>query len=1542
MIFCSVGEGVSVRSAFGYGVHDQHLGSLLASDSLFELKRPSDQMDDVSLSERDAMFLRYIIQSFSKTNMYSNPEVLESIKRLNGYLEGQKSGIRVSLKEAVVTLPEGEKKRNIPVILVPLPGLHDIYYYVLGAGPVIPLDQVGVLGLNTKNLVHMPDEGLGWVGKMVVEKPPKYPDIMKQTVNNPLKKEVSSKLIVAAGELLLKQEAPSYWGKKYFGEFGAAPPAYDLVKNKDKSWDALVYDLLLKQEGEGIEVTNVKYAKAGIKKLQLKLYSVAVPWEQGGIIQPDGRRVLIYPHLYLEKDELELYVPEFILDEQKMKKLFEKHRIKNISVVHILAQLIDQAIGDEYFGFPEIWMDADASRLNANDFIAVSEAKLCELFLAKERGDLGYLDGFNAALGIMKEARLSGVTDQKVLNRVDLLANEINLLWNDKLLLPTTMRSFELKEKSLSNAEFADLVHDPLYARIQEVSRIEHPDEEVISGLILAIFKRIEEEFGSSGILNDIRKYARLCYASYRRKRYEATVNYWGRLQNKMYLLKSPALNLDAEMVDRVQRSINIALFELLSEHLDRYFAHYVQINGISSLEPIVDKSYIVSGQVRVVKNKAEFIKMCDNAKPWEIIVIDHMPDADRPMKKVSGIITAHFSALQSHEATRARAMQIPAASLAHADKLLQFLDGAWVQFSVVGRNASLVPFADISKIEEAKARSIGRDTARKIDVPPADISTRKNYIHGYGTIRTNEAVGNKGFKLAVLKRNMESAGVHVPDADFIPFAAYHRFLESNPALKSFMADTLKSIEKKESDQINQGLNAIRQKIVEAPIPKDMEAEIVRGLTDGVYGTGGGRFAVRSSMNIEDLEDEACAGFYDSYLNIRTIEGIMTHIKKVWASIWNRMPYNFREVHQISHDVVFPAVIIQKMVSAEYSFVIFTANIAGDADRRTDQVMIEMVPGMGESLVGSGEEYPGRPMRFVYDKKKDDMVSCDFGDRRIKVVPDKDGEGLVKTPAFVFTGATFEKEFGMGVRDFVRMLGSKSVVAENIAERPQDIEGTITREPVSGKDRVLVTFTQTRGLAGYSYYPVTDEMVRKRYGKWIDELFREAEPVIDKPYSIDQRDVMHDLFQYPFSEMAADAERYRLPLLKYIFNYNNSGPKVLARCLWYPMSDTHHPTFMVLRGMPPGMLAAIYTHLCVDADNPFIEVDQEMIMSILEKAKTEYFGENRPPRWYRNMYVRLSQRSAAGALQIGDKTGNRILKELQHDKSSGQKRVFIELFNRRISDVRKKRFGGLNGYFISRSLLGWDRDYVLSVLKMLRAEKLAMVVKELSQYYRILGGDVAGNQISENGMKDIVVTALTGRNQSEVRRFVRSLNDETKEWLVMRASLPEGFPTQIETASTVIISDGFADRVRISKLFEDPNIKQKLPVDFISNSNINQEMVLHDIAQIIKPSVIVLNARSGEAVREFLIWLHQSGIKADVILVVEPGTELPASYFTEYQVKKMVERDTNFDRRIFDAVVEIINEIIKAQQDAVEPVPKPVKDAVNQSIESVKMVEAQL
>tara|TARA_Y100000588_G_scaffold174762_1_gene188833 strand:+ start:782 stop:1651 length:870 start_codon:yes stop_codon:yes gene_type:complete len=106
--------------------------------------------------------------------------------------------------------------------------------------------------------------------------------------------------------------------------------------------------------------------------------------------------------------------------------------------------------------------------------------------------------------------------------------------------------------------------------------------------------------------------------------------------------------------------------------------------------------------------------------------------------------------------------------------------------------------------------------------------------------------------------------------------------------------------------------------------------------------------AVRSSALDEDGHNSSFAGQYDTYLNIKSPEAIEEAIVKCWDSAGGERMASYREEHGLSADSLGVSVLVQQLVPADVSGVVFSANPITGA---RDEVMINSTWGLGESLV---------------------------------------------------------------------------------------------------------------------------------------------------------------------------------------------------------------------------------------------------------------------------------------------------------------------------------------------------------------------------------------------------------------------------------------------------------------------------------------------------------------------------------------------------------------------------------------------------------------
>lgn len=111
---------------------------------------------------------------------------------------------------------------------------------------------------------------------------------------------------------------------------------------------------------------------------------------------------------------------------------------------------------------------------------------------------------------------------------------------------------------------------------------------------------------------------------------------------------------------------------------------------------------------------------------------------------------------------------------------------------------------------------------------------------------------------------------------------------------------------------------------------------------------GEGRVAVRSSGVEEDGERLSFAGQFSTRLNVTGIDAVRAAVRECWESAFSVRSLAYRARHDATSERPSMAVVVQEMVDADVSGVLFTANpMSGDRA----ECVVSAVYGLGESLV---------------------------------------------------------------------------------------------------------------------------------------------------------------------------------------------------------------------------------------------------------------------------------------------------------------------------------------------------------------------------------------------------------------------------------------------------------------------------------------------------------------------------------------------------------------------------------------------------------------
>lgn len=207
-------------------------------------------------------------------------------------------------------------------------------------------------------------------------------------------------------------------------------------------------------------------------------------------------------------------------------------------------------------------------------------------------------------------------------------------------------------------------------------------------------------------------------------------------------------------------------------------------------------------------------------------------------------------------------------------------------------------------------------------------------------------AVGAKAVNLA----RMAAMGLPVPPGFAVAGDAYAAHLAG-------LGRELDAVVEANPTDVGDALQDLRAAIENVELETSLRQRLRSAWADLEEQTGDPpRVAVRSSGTAEDLPGHSFAGQHDTFLDVEGLQGCEEALKRCWASLWTERAYQYRERNDVDHHAVQMAVVVQQMVPADVSGVLFTVDpVTGDRDR----MVIEACAGLGEVLV-SGRVTPER------------------------------------------------------------------------------------------------------------------------------------------------------------------------------------------------------------------------------------------------------------------------------------------------------------------------------------------------------------------------------------------------------------------------------------------------------------------------------------------------------------------------------------------------------------------------------------------------------
>ena len=189
---------------------------------------------------------------------------------------------------------------------------------------------------------------------------------------------------------------------------------------------------------------------------------------------------------------------------------------------------------------------------------------------------------------------------------------------------------------------------------------------------------------------------------------------------------------------------------------------------------------------------------------------------------------------------------------------------------------------------------------------------------------------------------------------------------------------------------------------------------------------GYGRVAVRSSATAEDLPTGSFAGQQDSFLDIGDTASLLDAVRRCWASGWSPRALVYRARQGFAAADVAVAVVVQRMVNAQASGVMFTVDPVSGLD---SAITINSAWGLGEAVVGGDVT----PDTVVIDRRSGRITKQRTGTKTVMTVRSTGGTALAPVPEKLRHRPSLSKAQALRLARLGRRI-------EAVFQQPVDIE----------------------------------------------------------------------------------------------------------------------------------------------------------------------------------------------------------------------------------------------------------------------------------------------------------------------------------------------------------------------------------------------------------------------------------------------------------------------------------------------------------------------
>ncbi len=256
--------------------------------------------------------------------------------------------------------------------------------------------------------------------------------------------------------------------------------------------------------------------------------------------------------------------------------------------------------------------------------------------------------------------------------------------------------------------------------------------------------------------------------------------------------------------------------------------------------------------------------------------------------------------------------------------------------------------------------------------------------------------VGGKNASLGEMYRELAAKGVKVPNGFAVTADAYRYFVRQ-AGVDQRIKEILKDLDTHDLANLRQRGRLVRQAILAAPLPPDLEQAITEAydrLSEGHSEPVD--VAVRSSATAEDLPDASFAGQQETYLNVQGHTGLLDSCRRCFASLFTDRAISYRADKGFDYFKIALSIGVQRMVRSDLA----ASGVMFSIDTETgfkDAVLINASYGLGENVVQGSvnpdEYYVFKP---TLGKGNRPILQKILGTKEFKLIYDVGGGKMVK------------------------------------------------------------------------------------------------------------------------------------------------------------------------------------------------------------------------------------------------------------------------------------------------------------------------------------------------------------------------------------------------------------------------------------------------------------------------------------------------------------------------------------------------------------------